>query len=88
MSEWKKNLRMAKHDFMNLVDEFRPYIEPSFRGPQHDVITVGKQLAITWYFLKDQGSLSTTAYALGVATCTVLVVVRKVCHVLTIRATE
>ena len=81
--EWKKNLRMEKHDFMKLGDELRPYIEPSLRGPRDDVITVEKQLAITLYFLKDQGSLSMTANAFGVAICTVSVVVRKVCHVLT-----
>jgi hypothetical protein len=38
---------------------------------------------MTLYFLKDQGSLSMTANAFGVAICTVSVVVRKVCRVLT-----
>lgn len=32
--------------------------------------TVEKQLALTLYFLKDQGSLSMTANAFGIARCT------------------
>ena len=83
MSEWKKNLRMEKQVFMKLADELRPYLAPGVGGPRDDVITVEKQLAMTLYFLKDQGSLSKTANAFGVAICTVSVVVRKVCRVLT-----
>ena len=83
MSEWKKNLRMEKQVFVKLANEFRPYLEPGVGGSRDDVLTVEKQLAMTVYFLKDQGSLSMTANAFGVAICTVSVVVRKVCQVLT-----
>ena len=38
---------------------------------------------MTLYYLKDQGSILMTANAFGVALCTVSVVVRKVCYVLT-----
>ena len=82
-SEWKKNLRMEKQVFVKLANELRPYLEPGVGGPRDDVLTVEKQLAMTVYFLKDQGSLSMTANAFGVAICTVSVVVRKVCQVLT-----
>ena len=61
---------------MKLADELRPYLAPGVGGPRDDVITVEKQLAMTLYFLKDQGSLSMTANACGVAICTVSVVVR------------
>ena len=83
MSEWKKNLRMEKQVFMKLADELRPYLAPGVGGPRDDVITVEKQLPMTLYFLKDQGSLSMTANAFGVAICIVSVVVRKVFRVLT-----
>lgn len=46
------------------------------------MLSVEKQLALTLYFLKDQGSLSMTANAFGIACCTVSVIVRKVCDVL------
>ena len=74
---------MEKQAFVNLANELRPYLEPGVGGPRDDVLTVEKQLAMTVSFLKDQGSLSMTANAFGVAICTVPVVVRKVCQVLT-----
>ena len=46
------------------------------------MLSVEKQLAFTLYFLKDQGSLSVTANAFGIAFCTVSMIVRKVCDVI------
>ncbi|XP_068674456.1 uncharacterized protein [Montipora foliosa] len=81
--EWKKNLRMNRAVFMSVADELRPFLQPG-RSPRGlDVLSVEKQLAITLYFLKDQGSLTMTANAFGVAHCTVSVVVRKVCNIIT-----
>ena len=81
--EWKKNLRMNRAVFMSVPDELRPFLQPG-RSPRGlDVLSVEKQLAITLYFLKDQGSLTMTANAFGVAHCTVSVVVRKVCNIIT-----
>ena len=52
--------------------ERRPYLQPG-RSPRGlDVLSVEKQLALTLYFLKDQGSLSMTANAFGIACCTEL----------------
>lgn len=48
-----------------------------------DVLSVEKQLAMTLYFLKDQGSLMMTANAFGVVNCTVSLVVRKVHDIIT-----
>ena len=82
-SEWKKNLRMDRHVFMAIADELRPYLQPRGRNPRGlDVLSVEKQLALTLYFLKDQGSLSMTANAFGIGFCTVSVIVRKVCDVI------
>ena len=81
-AEWKKNFRMDRQSFMDLADELRPYLQPS-RSPRGlDVLSVQKQLGITLYYLKDQGSLMMTANAFGVALCTASVIVRKVCDVL------
>ena len=68
--------------FIALADEIRPYLQPG-RSPRGlDVLSVEKQLALTLYFLKDQGLLSMTANAFGIARCTVSVIVRKVCDVI------
>lgn len=82
--DWKKNLRMDRDVFMSLADEIRPYFQPG-RSPRGlDVLSVEKQLALTLYLvLKDQGSLSMTANTFGVAFCTVSVIFRKVCDVIT-----
>lgn len=42
-----------------------------------------KQLAMAHYYYKNQGSLAMAANAFRVALCTVSVVVRKVCYVIT-----
>ena len=82
--EWKKNFRMTRTVFMALADELRDYLEPSDACPRAgDVLTVEKQLAMTIYFLKDQGSLRMTANTFGVAVCTLSVVLRKVCACIT-----
>ena len=81
-SEWKKNLRMDRDVFMALADEIRPYLQPG-RSPRGlDVLSVEKQLALTMYFLKDQGPLAMTANAFGIAFCTVSVILCKVCDVI------
>ena len=76
-SEWKKYFRMNRDVFMILANEVAPFLEPS-RGPcGDDVLSVEKQLAMTLYYLKDQGSILMTTNAFGVALCTVSIVVRN-----------
>ena len=68
---------------MILANEVKPFLELS-RGPHRDdVFSVEKQLAMTLYYLRDQGSILMTANAFGVALCTVSVVVHIICYVLT-----
>ena len=74
---------MDRHVFMAIADELRPYLQPRGRSSRGlDVLSVEKQLALTLYFLKDQGSLSMTANAFEIAFSTVSVIVRKVCDVI------
>ena len=48
---------MDRAVFMSVVDELRTFLQPG-RSPRGlDVLFVEKQLAMTMYFLKDQGSL-------------------------------
>nr|XP_058950869.1 putative nuclease HARBI1 [Pocillopora verrucosa] len=74
---------MNRDVLMILANEVKPFLELS-RGPHRDdVFSVEKQLAMTLYYLRDQGSILMTANAFGVALCTVSVVVRIVCYVST-----
>lgn len=82
-SKWKKNFRMNRDVFMIHTNEVRPFLEASHGPRGDDVLSVEKQLAMILYYLKDQWSILMTANAFGVALCTVSVVVRKVCYILT-----
>lgn len=81
--EWKKNFRMTRELFMSLADEMRFFLAPKRSPRGADVISVEKQLGMTLYYLKDQGSLVMTANTFGVAICTLSVVLRKVCATIT-----
>ena len=75
---------MTRTVFMALADELHDYLEPSDDCPRAgDVLSVEKQLGMTLYFLKDQGSLRMTANTFGVAVCTLSVVLRKVSALIT-----
>ena len=76
-NEWKSNLRMSKDDFLELVETIRPY------QVRTDVISLEKRVAITLYYLKDQGSMRLTANAFGIARCTVGQVVYEICAIIT-----
>ena len=52
--EWKKNLRMAKHDFHKLVDLIKPFAVERSTRVRKDTIDLSKRVAITLYYLKDQ----------------------------------
>ena len=73
--EWKENSRITKSSFSKLCDELCPYIQKKttiMRSP----IDTEKQVAITLYYLSDEGRLRKTANAFGVARSTVSVIVR------------
>ena len=84
-SEWRKNFRMPREMFIKLADEIRSFLAPHPNAVCSDVLTVEKQLAITMYFLKDQGSMMMVANTFGVAVNTVSVIVYKVRHILTVK---
>ena len=80
--EWKKNLRMAKHDFHKLVDLIKPFAVERSTRVRKDTIDLSKRVAITLYYLKDQGSMQMTANTFGVARCTVGQIVKEICTIL------
>ncbi len=52
--ERKENFRMNKENFMKLCDELRPYIQKNSTN-MRSAISVEKQVAVTLYFLSDEG---------------------------------
>ena len=79
---WIQNFRMTKADFLELVDLIRPYAKESSCQVRRDVITLEKRVAITLYYLKDQGSLLMTGNTFGIAKSTTNIVIKEICGIL------
>ena len=77
-SEWNKNFRMPREQFVLLADEISPFISPDPSAPRMG-LSVEKKLAITLHYLKDTGSITVTANAFGVSRSTVSSTFRTVC---------
>ena len=77
---WKKNFRMSRDKFNQLVNE---WISPDPKSPNKRAISSMKKVAICLYYLKDTGSLSMTVNTFGVHTSTASKVIREVCSAIT-----
>ena len=81
--EWVENFRMSKDSFMSLCYELKPYIEKEvtrLRLP----IPFTKRVAITLYYLVDEGRYRKTANAFGVSRAAVSIIVRDVCRAISL----
>ena len=78
-SAWKKNFRMTKENFDNLVAELHPVIGPKPNSPNYRFLSTAKKLAVTLYYLKDTGSLWVVANTFGIHQCTVTKTIMEVC---------
>ena len=76
---WKKNFRMSRPLFANVVQELRAWLSPDPRSPNFRALTPENNVAMTLYYLKYKGSLCMTANAFGIAIPTVSVVITEVC---------
>lgn len=80
--EWRENFRMSRGSLHKLADNLRPYIEGKttiMRTP----VDVVKQVAVTLYYLSDEGRLRKTANAFGLSRQVVSKIIRKVCNAIT-----
>ena len=64
--EWKENFRMCRTNFNKLYSELHEYIQRE-ETVMHSLIDVERQVAMTLYYLSDEGRLRKTANAFGVA---------------------
>ena len=69
---------MAKTNFFKLCDELRPFLERKVTNMRMPV-AVEKQVAVTLYYIADEGRLRKVANAFGLAKSTVSVIGRRVC---------
>ena len=76
---WKKNFRMGKDAFHELVTMLDPHIGPK-TTPNYRKLSTPKKLAMVLYYLKDTRSLWMTANAFGVHRCTVSKTLVSVCE--------
>ena len=68
-SEWNKNFRMPREQFVLLADEISLFISPDPSAPRMG-LSVEKKLAITLHYLKETGSITVTANVFGVSRST------------------
>ena len=78
MEEWREKFLMSRRSFYSLCEKLSPYIEGETTR-MRDPIEVDKQVALTLYYLSDEGRMRKTANAFGLSRASVSVVVRKVC---------
>lgn len=77
LNEWRNNFRMSKDNFYKLCEELRPFIcrqATIMRSP----VEVERQVALTLYYLSDEGRLRKTANAFGLSRPCISVIVRRV----------
>ena len=83
---WKKNFRLNKHSFFELLNILEPYISPDPKSPNTRALPADKKLAVALYYLKDSGSLNMTANAFGIAINTTSAVVSEICNAIVVYA--
>ena len=80
--DWRENFRMSKESFLVLCEMLDEHIAKSstrFRI----AVSVLEQVALTLYYLSDEGRLRKAANAFGLAKCTASVIIRRVCKAIT-----
>ena len=58
--EWKENFRMHKENYLKLCLELQPFIKKQVTN-MGEPVEVERQVAVTLYYLSDEGRLRKTA---------------------------
>ena len=78
--EWRENFRMSRASLVALSEELCPYIDGQSTTMRAPVDTV-KKVAVTLYYLSDEGQLRKTANAFGLSRQIVSNVIRETCKI-------
>ena len=81
--EWRENFRLSKANFFKLCEELRAYLHKKTTNMRKPV-SVEKQIAVTLYYLSDEGRYRKVANAFGLGKSTISEIVRRVCAVISI----
>ena len=76
--EWRENFRMSQDSFTELCTQLRPFIEKKITKMRVP-ISVETQVAVTLYYLSDEGRYRKVANAFGISRSSVSIIVRTVC---------
>ena len=79
---WIQNFKMSKTKFLEMVDLIRPYAEERSCWIRRDIIPLEKRVAISLYYLKDQGSLVMTGNSFGIAKKATSIIIQEICGIL------
>ena len=77
--EWKDNFRLSTHTFYFLCKQMGPYVEGQ-PARMRDPVEVESQVALSLYYLADEGSIRRTANSFGLSHSSVSIIVRKECR--------
>ena len=83
--EWRENLRVSRETFDYLCNELRPKLLSYFQKKETHLrkpVRVETQVAVTLYYLSDEGRLRKVANAFGLGRSTVSTIIRQVTHVI------
>ena len=75
--EW--NFQLSRQQFFTLLEELQSHIAPCQNLPNYRALSAVKKLAVTLYYLKDTGSLRTTANAFGIRVSRAAKTIHDVC---------
>lgn len=79
--EWRENFRMSKATFYKLCNELRPYLQKQ-RTNMREPLAVDTRVAITLYYLSDEGRYRKVANAFGIGRSTVSTIVMEVTNLI------
>ena len=85
--DWHENFRMSRESFLVLCQQLEEHLikrNTRFRK----AVSVQEQVALTLYYLSDEGRLRKTANAFGLGKSTVSAIIRRVCKVITVHLTS
>ena len=81
LEEWRENFRMSEASFYMLCEELRPYLTKQttkLRKP----VSVETQVAVTLYYLADEGRMRKVSNSFGLGKATVSKLIRRVTSVI------
>ena len=81
--EWKENFRMNKENFLSLCAKLRPFIEKKDTNMRSS-LDVERQVAVTLYYLSDEGRLRKTANAFGISRSSMSLIIRRVTYAIAV----